>query len=102
MAASTRVFNAELRFIQEIPGGASKGERPSLIQSHIARVRHRRLRDANRTAFHGGKNEGERKGKGKEGEGEGEGKETRIDTANRDMAVTETNLARFRLQLPLS
>lgn len=98
MAASARVFDAEFRFIQEIPGGASKGERLSLIRSHIARVRHRRLRDANRKAFHGGKNECGRKGE----EGEGEGKETGIDTTNRDMAATETNLARSRLQLPLS
>ena len=63
-------------------------------------MRHRRLRDANRKAFQGGKNEGEREDG--EGEGEGKGEETGIDTQMGISQRQRPNLARSRLQLPLS
>jgi hypothetical protein len=92
MAASTRGSDAELRFIQERPGGASRGERLSLIRSHVARVRHRRKRDADRRAFQNCK----------EAEAEEGYEEAEIYIANDNITVTETSLVRASLQQPLS
>jgi hypothetical protein len=94
MAASTRGSDAELRFIQEKPGGASRGERLSLIRSHVARVRHRRKRDADRRAFQDCKEA--------EAEAEEGYEEAEICIASDNITVTKTSLVRAPLQQPLS